>query len=264
MNSREFKKLYEYVNTDSQVYIITKGQKINPVTDVRKLILAEIDKLSPDCYLKLNVNITKKGWVQMNSVRTNKSFNSYCINIQKLNPILDKLNLNLNELIKSKDIFIKKKSSIDSSLERKLKIKEKNESRVSVISKRPIDDKFKKWIKSTMNELSKNVTESENIVFRKLQSAFGKRVKRQKPFVINGKSYFADIYIKSMKLIIEVDGGYHKLLEQKEKDEIRDKSFESIGYKTIRVTNEQAHDKEFMKGFIQKIKELKNGKLKIN
>lgn len=60
-----------------------------------------------------------------------------------------------------------------------------------------------------------------------------------------------------MKIIIEVDGGYHKLLEQQEKDEFRDKAFSSIGYTTIRITNEQAHDRKFMQGLVQRLKDLK-------
>lgn len=257
MKVKDFEKLYEYVGKDSEVYIITKGLKFNPITDVRKLILAEIGKVSPNRYLKFCVNVTGVGHVKMNSLRENKKFNSYLINRTLLDEILSKLNLSFYDMVASKDVLIKKISSINSSMERKINAIEKQKSKISVISKTRVDDKFKKWIKSTRKELFEKVTESENRVFKKLYSALGKRVKRQKPFVINGKSYFADIYIKSMKLIIEVDGGYHKLLEQQEKDEIRDKAFESVGYKTIRVTNEQAHDRKFMQGLVQRLKDLK-------
>lgn len=257
MKVNDFKKLYEYVGKDKEVYIITKGLKFNPITDVRKLILAEIEKVSPNRYLRLCVNVTGIGHVKMNSLRTSsKKFNSYLINRILLDEILTKLNLSYPDLIASKDILIKKVTSINSSMERKVHAIEKQKSKISVISKTRVDDEFKKWIKSTRTKLYKSVTESENRVFKKLYSAFGKRVKRQKPFVINGKSYFADIYIKSMKIIIEVDGGYHQLLEQQEKDEFRDKAFSSIGYTTIRITNEQAHDRKFIQGLVQRLKDL--------
>lgn len=263
MKVNDFKKLYEYVDKDSEVYIITKGLKFNPITEVRTLILSEIEKTSPNRYLKLCVNVTGVGHVKMNSLRTNsKKFNSYLINRVLLDEVISKLNLSLCDLIASKDILIKKVSSINSSLDRKLNVIEKQKSKVSVVSKNRVDDDFKKWIKSTRAKLYKNVTKSENMVFKKLSSAFGRRVKKQKPFVIDGKSYFADIYIKSMKLIIEVDGGYHKLIEQQEKDEVRDKAFASIGYTTIRITNEQAHNRKFMQEFIQRLKDLKTKNLK--
>lgn len=261
MNSRDFKKLYEYINNDNEVYIITKGLKFNPITDVRKTIIAEIDKLSPQSYLRISSNITKNGCSQINSIRMDKRFNSYLINISNLKPILDYLGLDIKSLLNSKDIFVKKRKSIDASVEKKVLSKEKEKSKIKVTADNRVDDNFKKWIKSTRNDLYKNETNGEKAAYKKLYSAFGKRVKIQHPFVIKGKSYFADICIKSKKLIIEVDGGYHNTEEQITKDKKRDEAFASIGYTTIRITNNQAMDKKFMQEMVKNIKESKSKNL---
>ena len=71
--------------------------------------------------------------------------------------------------------------------------------------------------------------------------------------MINKKLYYADIYIPSLKLIIEVDGGYHSTKEQSLRDAQRDADFASIGYTTMRFTNEQVASKEGKKDIIKTI-----------
>lgn len=115
------------------------------------------------------------------------------------------------------------------------------------------DDKFTKWSVNTKNKLENNPTKSELSLFKYLTGTFHNRVKFQHPFLINGKLYYADIAIPSLKLIIEVDGGYHNTEEQKAKDKQRDNDFKSIGYTTLRYTNEQVESREGRKNIIQKI-----------
>ena len=78
--------------------------------------------------------------------------------------------------------------------------------------------------------------------------------------MIDGKVYYADLCVKSLKLIIEVDGGYHNTDAQKKKDEERDKAFASIGYKTIRCSNEDACSKKFANELLKTIESLKREK----
>jgi len=47
-----------------------------------------------------------------------------------------------------------------------------------------------------------------------------------------------DFYIKKYRLIIEIDGGYHK--ETKAKDDLKDKLWSR--FKTLRILNEQIND----------------------
>lgn len=71
--------------------------------------------------------------------------------------------------------------------------------------------------------------------------------------MIQNKIYYADICIPSLKLIIEVDGGYHTSPEQKIKDKQRDRDFKSMGYTTLRFTNEQIQDKLSRQQIVNKI-----------
>lgn len=56
---------------------------------------------------------------------------------------------------------------------------------------------------------------------------------RQRPIL----RYIADFMCKDLKLIIEVDGGYHQ--ERIAEDQQRDKDLLEHGYTTLRFTNEE-------------------------
>lgn len=60
-----------------------------------------------------------------------------------------------------------------------------------------------------------------------------KDVQEQVYFNIFGRSYYLDYYIPHRRLAIEIDGGYHK--DNKKHDNIRDKDFNKIGIRTIRI-----------------------------
>lgn len=117
----------------------------------------------------------------------------------------------------------------------------------------PQEDKFVTWARANKNELLSKSTIYEKDLLHRLKQTFHKRVKAQLPFLINGKLYYADIAIPSLKLIIEVDGGYHNTETQRIKDAKRDEDFKSIGYTTLRYTNEQVQSKEGKKQIIQEI-----------
>lgn len=120
------------------------------------------------------------------------------------------------------------------------------------------DDKFAKWAIKTKKNLEVNNTKYELSLFKDLVKTFHNRVKFQNPFIISGKLYYSDISIPSLKLIIEVDGGYHNTEEQKAKDKQRDEDFKSIGYTTLRYTNEQVESREGKKKIVQEILSYKS------
>lgn len=95
------------------------------------------------------------------------------------------------------------------------------------------------WIAKTQKENNKKSTDSEKLLYKTTLKQFGKRVKKQFEITIKGHIYFLDFYIKSLKVAIEVDGGYHSTIEQSAKDRERDTNLASIGIKTIRIKNEQ-------------------------
>jgi ATP-dependent DNA helicase RecG len=86
-------------------------------------------------------------------------------------------------------------------------------------------------------ELRKNMTEAELLLWEKLRrkSLYGIKFRRQQ--VIEG--FIVDFYCERAKLVIEVDGGIHNTLEQKETDEHRKTVFYARGLKEVRFTNEQ-------------------------
>lgn len=86
-------------------------------------------------------------------------------------------------------------------------------------------------------ELRQRPTEAEKILWQALrQKRLGYHFRRQHPI----DRFIADFYCHPLRLIIEVDGGYHNSRSQREYDENR--SYEimlNYDLKVIRFTNEQ-------------------------
>ena len=79
-------------------------------------------------------------------------------------------------------------------------------------------------------------TEAEELLWQYLRrDALGVSFKRQ--HIIG--DYIADFACISQKLIIELDGGYHQLPEQKVNDRQRAEWLESKGFRVVRFTNEE-------------------------
>lgn len=242
MRLKDLQSLKKYIGRDKFIYILTMGLKFDPATEKRRYIISLIESLPKNMYVRMNCNVSQKGLVSFNTFPNKDKANSIVIKHSCLVPILEKNNISLDILLARRDILMKTKDDFNRQLLSKKNKKENKETTP------------KSWGKKTREELLTKSTIYERIVFKKLKSAFGNRLKPQHMFIIDGKFYFADMSIKSKKLIIEVDGGYHNTEEQKAKDQQRDKAFESIGYTTIRITNEQANDKDFINYLISNIK----------
>ena len=81
-------------------------------------------------------------------------------------------------------------------------------------------------------------TEEESLIWNYLRGCqIG--VKFQQQHIIG--DYIADFACVSKKLVIEIDGLYHSLPEQKISDEERTKWLESEGWKVMRFTNEEIY-----------------------
>ena len=63
----------------------------------------------------------------------------------------------------------------------------------------------------------------------------GYKFRRQHPI----QKYIADFYCHELKLIIEVDGGYHNKKEQKDYDKIRSETLNFQDIKILRFSNEE-------------------------
>ena len=80
-------------------------------------------------------------------------------------------------------------------------------------------------------------TESEVAMWNllKLKALSGYKFRRQHPIA----TYIADFYSHELRMVIEVDGGYHLCTFQKEYDDFRDEDMAALGILVIRVTNEE-------------------------
>jgi very-short-patch-repair endonuclease len=83
--------------------------------------------------------------------------------------------------------------------------------------------------------LRANQTEAEKLLWEKLKdrSLFKQKFRRQHPIDI----FIVDFYCHLIRLVIEVDGGYHLNAEQKEYDIGRSAELENWELKIIRFTN---------------------------
>src|SRR5690554_6666175 len=84
--------------------------------------------------------------------------------------------------------------------------------------------------------MRKEPTETENILWQELRNNnLGDKFRRQ--HLID--DFIVDFVCLPKQLVIEVDGGYHSTLEQKEYDEQRTFILNKKGFKVIRFTNEE-------------------------
>lgn len=88
-------------------------------------------------------------------------------------------------------------------------------------------------------ELLHKSTPAEKSVCRILEE-MGVKFVRQMPVRTGRKTFYADIYIPSLRLVIEVDGGYHFTQEQKRKDENRSACLRRMGLHIYRICNRRA------------------------
>lgn len=62
---------------------------------------------------------------------------------------------------------------------------------------------------------------------------------RQKPIL----DFIVDFYCPALKLVIEIDGGYHNSEEQQMKDNIRQQQIEALGINFLRFTDHEVRTK---------------------
>jgi very-short-patch-repair endonuclease len=90
---------------------------------------------------------------------------------------------------------------------------------------------------SNASKLRENPTEAEGLLWLALKDnqVDGYKFRRQHPISI----YIADFYCHKLKLVIEIDGGYHLSEEQQLLDKERTVALEFNGLKVIRFSNEE-------------------------
>ncbi|MEO9512659.1 MAG: DUF559 domain-containing protein [Flavobacteriaceae bacterium] len=93
----------------------------------------------------------------------------------------------------------------------------------------------KPTLKQFRKDLRKNLTPSEAFLWKQLQGKKldGRKFRRQHSI----DNYIADFYCASEQLIIELDGQVHFNPVAQEKDLIRTKHLENLGFTVIRFEN---------------------------
>ena len=76
----------------------------------------------------------------------------------------------------------------------------------------------------------------------------------QYPIIANKNGYIADFYFPDTKTILEIDGSVHNYNERRKADIKRTKDLKSLGYKVIRMDNEDVYKKNYPKEIFKKAK----------
>ena len=102
---------------------------------------------------------------------------------------------------------------------------------------------YYKWnprLKQLGRKNRKKQTRAERILWYQVlnESRLGVRFIRQRPIL----NYIVDFMCKELRLIIEVDGGYHDIPEVAEYDAIRQKALEEAGFTVLRFRNEEVYN----------------------
>ncbi len=98
------------------------------------------------------------------------------------------------------------------------------------------EKKFWKYLKEFSKENRQNPTKEEGIIWEELRnSKLGHKVRRQHAIGV----FIGDFVCLDKRLVIEVDGEYHK--ENKEYDEARTEFLKTEGFNVIRFTNEEVN-----------------------
>ena len=91
-------------------------------------------------------------------------------------------------------------------------------------------------LKERAREMRHNPTEAESALWGILRNKqLGYKFHRQ--YVV--ETYIVDFVCLDKLLIIELDGKYHSLSEQKERDKARENRLSQLGFRILRITNEE-------------------------
>ena len=96
------------------------------------------------------------------------------------------------------------------------------------------------WVAARAEELRLRMTESEKLFEEYAKASFSCPIQTQREFIFGKHIYIADFYFPNSKVVVEIDGGYHK--EQVMCDEERDRRFRKYHYHVMRFTNEDVEN----------------------
>jgi very-short-patch-repair endonuclease len=107
-------------------------------------------------------------------------------------------------------------------------------------------------LKKYSQELRKNMTEAEKLLWSKLRRKQLKDSQFYRQRIIG--NYIVDFYCPKSKLIIEVDGGQHYSNIGNKKDRMRDNYLKGLGMQILRVSDRKVFKN--LEGIIEKVYEI--------
>ena len=134
-----------------------------------------------------------------------------------------------------------------------------NLKRIEVISYTELGDDLVEWVNENSIRLLISRNKAELLAGEELKK-YVNEVHEQVYFRIGNHSYFLDYYLPKYRLAIEIDGDYHKIRRIEDKE--RDKMFNEIGIRTIRINSKDVLRGDFIKSLKEKLKPKKRKKTK--
>lgn len=132
----------------------------------------------------------------------------------------------------------------------------KSTSNVEVNHYSKLSDSFVSWIDKTSKTNKEKSTEPER-EFKRLLESQNIVFEYQPFFRINNKNYFLDFFFPELNIAIEINGTSH--LKKIDYDFGRDKDFESIGIKTIWLSNRDVYEKDILSKLNRYIRKISKG-----
>ena len=98
-----------------------------------------------------------------------------------------------------------------------------------------------RWKKQRRLDLLAKTTPAEKAAIANMKR-LGLKVVCQLPIETGRRLFFADIAIPAMRLLVEIDGGYHNSTKQRRLDRNRSACLRRKGWRVARLTNRDARD----------------------
>lgn len=260
------KQIKTFLQNNDICYVI-KGNYNHELSNavfstMQKTISKKLAKIGVD-YIKCGINLT--------NLFIHGKGKTLIITSELLSILLSKINCTVNQLLDA-NIIVEYNYSIHETFLRKRQERLKNKreklkkerTEVELLTNMhnigvPLNKN--QWIKVNKQILEIHKPKFETALVNKLKKSVKWRILTQEPFIINDKTFFADIYIPCKKTVIEIDGGYHTTAEQILKDAQRDDYFRSIGIVTLRIENEDV-SKINIKQLVKQITENRKASLR--
>ena len=115
-------------------------------------------------------------------------------------------------------------------------------------------NKISSWLRNTSKFKRENPDSNAEKYAKDYLQRQGLKFIYQKPISVGDKQYIADFYFPDIKLILEIDGGYHKDFEQRKLDIKRTEDLNKLGYKVVRIDNKDVYDFNYPKEIFNKTK----------